>query len=400
MDESISADQGEPSARPPNSVKAASREARDPRIDLLRGLALICIFCDHIPYNCMSFVSLWNFGFSDAAEVFVLLAGFSATLAYGRVFDRDGAPAGLRKVLRRCAAIYATQVALCFVTMGVVSLRTALTGTEPMFIGPLLSDGLDGVVRVITLQALPTYLDILPLYLLLLLGFPAVLYGVRTSIPVTIGLSLALYLLANRLHLNLPNHIGRSDTATWYFNPFAWQIIYVAGAALAAARQTGDALFTAPPRLLILSCAVYLVFALGVAVMADGPPQALLGLPVALFGNDPKSFVSPWRLVHVLALIYLVLVSARLDRVARLPLLQPVVICGRRSLSVFATGCVLALFGRMLFRSLGHGPAMQVLVNTAGVFAMCSIGALLNARAARPENAKAAVTLVPEAQAA
>jgi hypothetical protein len=46
---------------------AASTSKRDPRIDVLRGLALLMIFVDHIPGNVLSLITLRNFGFSDAA---------------------------------------------------------------------------------------------------------------------------------------------------------------------------------------------------------------------------------------------------------------------------------------------------------------------------------------------
>ena len=69
---------------------AAVRE-RDHRIDVLRGLALLMIFVDHIPDNVLSLVTMHNFGFCDAAEAFVLLAGMSSMLAYGRAFERSGA---------------------------------------------------------------------------------------------------------------------------------------------------------------------------------------------------------------------------------------------------------------------------------------------------------------------
>jgi hypothetical protein len=48
---------------------------RDTRIDFFRGIALISIFIDHIPGNEFAKFTLPNFGFADAAEIFVLLAG-------------------------------------------------------------------------------------------------------------------------------------------------------------------------------------------------------------------------------------------------------------------------------------------------------------------------------------
>jgi hypothetical protein len=66
------------------------RPHRDPRVDLLRGVALLTIFVDHVPGNLLGYLTFRNFGFSDAAELFVVLAGFSSMMAYGGAFERDG----------------------------------------------------------------------------------------------------------------------------------------------------------------------------------------------------------------------------------------------------------------------------------------------------------------------
>src|SRR5258706_13316015 len=79
---------------------------RDLRIDFFRGLALVFIFIDRVPGNDLACLTLRNFGFADAAEVFVLLAGFSAVLAYGRTFETEGFRAGTARVLDRVRDIY------------------------------------------------------------------------------------------------------------------------------------------------------------------------------------------------------------------------------------------------------------------------------------------------------
>ena len=71
---------------------------RDVRIDFFRGVALLFIFIDHIPRNFLAFFTLHNFGFSDAAEMFVGLAGYAAFFAYTKPFERKGLLAGLRKI--------------------------------------------------------------------------------------------------------------------------------------------------------------------------------------------------------------------------------------------------------------------------------------------------------------
>jgi hypothetical protein len=77
------------------SVSRKPKSARDPRIDFLRGLALITIFIDHVPANPFNLLTMRNFGFADAAELFVVLAGISSMLAYGSGFERKGARSGL-----------------------------------------------------------------------------------------------------------------------------------------------------------------------------------------------------------------------------------------------------------------------------------------------------------------
>ena len=57
-------------------------------IDFWRGFALLTIFIDHGPLNVPQYVTQKNFGFSDAAELFVFLSGASVALAYGSRFFR------------------------------------------------------------------------------------------------------------------------------------------------------------------------------------------------------------------------------------------------------------------------------------------------------------------------
>ena len=75
----------------------AKEHDRDTRVDFFRGVALILIFIDHIPGNVFARLTLTNFGFADAAEVFVLLAGIGAFLAYAKAFA-EGSGRGLQRL--------------------------------------------------------------------------------------------------------------------------------------------------------------------------------------------------------------------------------------------------------------------------------------------------------------
>ena len=74
---------------------------RDPRIDVCRGIALWWIFLDHIPNNIGSWLTLRNYGFSDAAELFMFISGVTCALAYGRARRCEGWSGMIGRSLRR-----------------------------------------------------------------------------------------------------------------------------------------------------------------------------------------------------------------------------------------------------------------------------------------------------------
>src|ERR1700722_1349117 len=150
------------------------RLPRDSRVDVLRGLALVMIFIDHVPGNLLSLLTMRNFGFADAAELFVLLAGFASMVAYGGSFDRDGLVVGLRRVLLRCLRLYLFQVLLLVAVVIVVTTWLRQFGVEPESGAPFVHSGLIGLQRALTLRALPASLNILPLYIALLAAFPLI----------------------------------------------------------------------------------------------------------------------------------------------------------------------------------------------------------------------------------
>src|SRR5260370_3598772 len=100
-------------------------------IDFWRGFALLTIFIDHVPENVFQHVTQQNFGFSDAAELFVFLSGVSVALAYGtRFFDGETVGA-VRAVLPRAFPIYWVQILISFLIIATfVEPAPLLTGTD------------------------------------------------------------------------------------------------------------------------------------------------------------------------------------------------------------------------------------------------------------------------------
>jgi hypothetical protein len=342
---------------------------RDTRIDVLRGMSLLMIFFDHIPGNTLGLVTLHNFGFSDAAEVFVLLAGMSSMLAYGRVFEREGAFGGLRRIIWRWVRIYLFQVGLLLTTLAVALLWTTYYHLQPTLVAPILNSPLSGIARGFMLQAVPNYLDILPLYLVLFAVFPLVYLGLRLSPRLTLGVSAAIWLAANlEPNLNLPNWMNGGH---WFFNPFAWQLLFTIGAAFAMLANTnGGSLPRA--RWAVWLCVAYLCFA-----FFESAPWAYWHLPSLRPFNmaaPDKTQLAVLRILNILALTYPLLSSPSLSAFARHRYFRPLEVCGRHSLEVFAVGCICALFGRLLFRTYGEGIDTQVVVNVIGLAMMYWVG--------------------------
>src|SRR5687768_2338579 len=95
----------------PAAAPAVATE-RDLRLDLFRGLALWLIFLDHIPSNAVSWITIRNYGFSDATEIFVFISGFTAAFVYGRAMREQGFVVASARVLKRSWQIYVAHVFL------------------------------------------------------------------------------------------------------------------------------------------------------------------------------------------------------------------------------------------------------------------------------------------------
>ena len=356
-------------------MPGAAQSSRDPRIDVLRGLALMMLFVDHVPDDVLGFVTMHMYGFADAAELFVILAGFSSQFAYGGLFERAGVGVGLRKVMARCARLYIFQVALLLLTLAIVREWNARYGILIPELIPFLSGGAAMVKHGMMLSALPAKLDILPLYMLLMALFPAIHVAMRFSVVGTVGLSAAVWLGANLDHdLNLRNWV---DGAGWYFNPFAWQLLFVLGAAGARLmRSYGGSL----PRIPWLAAACWMY--LGFALVASAPWVSwhLSVWPPILMATPDKSSLAPLRVLDIMALIYLALSSPRFLAATRRPWAAALDVCGRHSLEVFSTATLLSLVGGLLTTTFGAGPLMQIGVNLVGFAAMIGVAKALEHR--------------------
>lgn len=345
---------------------------RDPRIDFFRGLALIFIFWDHVPNNPFALLTVRNVGFSDAAEIFVFLAGYAAVLAYGRVAQRDGMMLACIRILRRVWVLYVVHIFLLTLLMGIVFVANNHVETRDM----IQEMGLDYFVRhpqqaladELLLRFKPNLTDPLPLYILLLLALPLILPWLLRKTELAIGLSIALYAMVPLFGWNLSAYEG----GLWYFNPVAWQLLFVLGGACAVYGQRP--VRKAHPllqRSLLVMAATYVILAGLIALSWKWP-----GLHDALMPKDltdrlypiSKTDLAPVRLLHFLALAYCTarLLPSHVSWLNNWPA-QHTCRMGRYSLEVFCLGVLLAPLADMANALAGDTWPMQVLTALVGL---------------------------------
>jgi hypothetical protein len=348
------------------------RLPRDSRVDVLRGLALLMIFIDHVPGNVLSLVTMRNFGFADAAELFVLLSGFSSMMAYGGSFAREGVWPGLRRVMLRLLRIYLFQVLLLLAVVVLVTVWLREFGVEPESGAPFVHSGLTGLRHALTLQALPTSLNILPLYITLLGAFPVIYWVIRISPVVAFVASGALWAAVNiNPSITLTNWL---DGQGWFFDPFAWQFLFVLGVfgAMLMRRYNGN--LPRPPWLRVAAWGY-----VGFALIALAPWQiwGWVHFEPIVIAPTSKTYLGPLRLIDILAIAALALGSTQFRTLADHKALRVLLVCGRNSLEVFSLGTILAMTGRLAFRTFGVTPLTQVLINGVGLGLLIGLALVL-----------------------
>jgi hypothetical protein len=353
---------------------------RDLRLDLFRGLALWLIFLDHIPSNMVAWITIRNYGFSDATEIFVFISGYTAAFVYGReMLNRGFVIAGAR-ILRRAWQVYVAHIFLFMLYMAQLAYVTTT------FENPLFSEEMDlletlkepgsTLVRALLLTFQPPNLDILPLYIVLLAGFPPVLWLLLRRPTLALALSVALYALTWRLELSLVAY----PRGEWFFNPLAWQLIFVFGAwcALGGAARLADVIRS---RAALWLAIAYLVFSFAISLtwysdaLDRRVPQWLSDF---IYPVD-KTNLDVLRFAHFVALATVTVRFVRRDSAwLESPLLRPIIICGQHSLEIFCLGEFLSLGGHFVNVELAAGFWTQLAVSATGILIMVATAALLD----------------------
>ncbi|MGJ8594346.1 OpgC family protein [Sulfitobacter sp.] len=371
----------------------AAPRVRDLRLDFFRGIAMFIILIAHTPGN---FLSSWipaRWGFSDATEMFVFCSGMASAIAFGGAFQRSGWFLGTARVSFRIWQVYWAHIGLFIAVAALMAGFDYYGGFDKNYIGSLnlwkfFDDPAVPLLGLVTLTYVPNYFDILPMYMVVLAMMPIVMALQRIHTGLVFAFMVAVWLGAQTwflgdYHLAFPAEPW--SERKWFFNPFAWQLIFFTGFSLMRGW------IPKPPVhivLIVLAAVIVLINIplsnIGVrAVARDWFFVTETGNPVidarlALGSLIDKTDFGLFRYIQFLSLAYLAWVIAGdkgdnlLARgtgfLARIwgGILKIILKVGQQSLAVFIVSMFTARVMGFVMDMIGRSTATSLLVNLGG----------------------------------
>ncbi len=357
-------------AVPAISLPAAGE--RELRLDLFRGLALWLIFIDHLPPNLLTWFTIRNYGFSDATEIFIFISGYTAAFVYGRAMSEAGFVVATARILRRVWQIYVAHVFLFTIFLAEISyVATSFENplyTEEMGIMDFLKQPDVTIVQALLLRFRPVNMDVLPLYIVLMLFLPLILWLLKRSADLTLALSVILYAVTWEFDL----YLSAYPNGVWAFNPFAWQLLFVFGAWCAQGGARRMSRILSSPITLWISFG-YLLFAFLVTLTWYWPQLSHL-MPRRLeqwMYPISKPDLDVLRFAHFLALAAVTVRFLPKDWPGlKSRWLRPLILCGQHSLEIFCLGVFLAFAGHFLLAELSGGAGLHFVISISGILTM------------------------------
>ena len=354
---------------------------RDVRLDLFRGIGLWMIFLDHIPHDVVSWLTLRNYGFSDAAEFFVFISGYLAGFIYGPIIKAGHFLSALKRLWKRAMEMYVAHIMLFLI------FTAQIARTVRRFDNPLYEDEFNVhnflehpdilIGQALTLRYKPVNLDVLPLYITLIATAPFMLWAMVRRPNLTLLASVILYIFARIFDWNFASYPPGS---TWYFNPFAWQMLFI----FAAWCGTGGANRIWPivqSRLALIAALIWILFAFlivmtwHIAALDALVPKWMIKIIYPIDKTDLDMF----RFTHFLALALIVSRYVPHDWAPlKFKWLRPAIMCGRHSLPIFCFGVFLSFAAHWVLMQYTRGVWEQLVVSAAGILTMIGIAWVLD----------------------
>src|SRR5882762_771359 len=354
---------------------------RDLRLDLLRGLGLWMIFIDHIPDDVVSWLTLRNYGFCDAAEFFVFISGYLLGFIYAPIVAAGQFMPALKRLWLRAWHMYVAHLLLFLVFTAQIA-RAARRFDNPMYkdefnIANFLAHPDVLIAKALTLQYKPVDLDVLPLFIVLVAVAPFVLWCLVRRPNLTMIGSVVVYVLARYFDWNLPSYPAG---ATWYFNPFAWQLLFFFAAW--CGRSGGAQIKQLHHSRAVLVVAIgWILFAFVIAMswhsafLESFIPKWLFKVIYPIDKTDLDMF----RFTHFLAFALIISRYLHQDWAGlQSKWLRPLILCGQHSLPLFCLGVFLSFGAHWILVQWKSAFIEQFAVSFAGFAIMTAVAWFLN----------------------
>ncbi|MDX7951428.1 OpgC domain-containing protein [Lichenihabitans sp. Uapishka_5] len=334
-------------------------------VDFWRGVVLCCIFINHIPGNAFERLTPKNYGFSDSAEAFVFLSGLSLAFAYVGRFSDGRAGQVMQSLQWRVAKLYGIHLFLSVAAIAIFAAAASFGGDDALMNQhgrALFTD--DPAAALLGLASLGHqlgYFNILPLYIVLIAILVVQLVMVRMAGPwPMLAVSALFYAVVRVFDINIPTWPMKGS---WFFNPLAWQLLMAVG--IVAALLLRDGRLRSRPVPLALAG---LVVAAGAVSVTDGF-SLLPGLYdwTRNWADLDKTTLGLGRLVHFIALAYLLFGLGVAARLRRTWSYAPFCRLGRNSLTVFALLSLLAAVGQVAEDLIGTSFGLDLLLIVGGL---------------------------------
>ena len=371
-----------------NKVSLSHAVERDLRLDLFRGVGLWMIFLDHIPHDVVSWLTLRNYGFSDAAEFFVFISGYLAGFIYGPVIRTGYFLAALKRLWKRAAEMYIAHIMLFLLFTAQIA-RTVRKFDNPMYEDEFnvhnFLDHPDVLIgQALTLRYKPVNLDVLPLYITLIAAAPFILWALVRRPNWTLLGSVILYVLARWFDWNFASY---PPGTTWYFNPFAWQLMFVFAAwcGVGGVAKLWPVIQSRAALILAIAWIVFaflIVMTWHVAFLDAMVPKWMIKL---IYPID-KTDLDMLRFTHFLALALIVSrYFPRKSEILASKWLRPMIMCGQHSLPIFCFGVFLSFGAHWILMQYTRGVWEQLVVSGAGILIMIGLAWILDRAAKVPD---------------
>ncbi len=364
-----------------NKTSLSQAIERDLRLDFFRGLGLWMIFLDHIPDDIVAWLTLRNYGFSDAAEFFVFISGYLVGFIYAPIVQAGNFIAATKRLVMRAWQMYVAHI-LLFLLFTAQIARAARKFDNPMYkdefnVANFLAHPDELIWQALTLRYKPVDLDVLPLYISLVLASPLILWCLVRRPNLTLAGSVILYIGARIFDWNLASYPPGTH---WYFNPYAWQLMFVF-AAWCGAGGAARIWTIIHSRVTLAISIAWILFALLIVMTWHSPflesliPKWMIK---AIYPID-KTDLDMLRFTHFLALAVLVSRYMRRDwRPLTSNWLRPLVLCGQHSLPIFCLGVFLSFGVHYLLVQHPGGIWRQIVLSLAGMAIMTAVAWMLD----------------------